>query len=180
MIQEEYRMKKLLILLCALALTGCGGGGGKNSASSSDLIEYPEEMVVTERTSPADLVVYDHDDWGVTLTAEDVTAGGCTIVCAQSGGKNVAELMSGAAFVLEVKDGAGWATYPNLFEEGRVTWTQEGWIIPLGDSVKWQTDWSWLYGELPAGEYRIGKEVMNFRGTGDFDEMPYYAEFVVK
>ena len=46
--------------------------------------------------------------------------------------------------------------------------------------MEWQTDWSWLHGELPAGEYRIGKEVMNFRGTGDFDEMPYYAEFVVK
>jgi len=171
-------MKKLLVLLCALALTGCaaGGEGGKNSASSSDLIEYPKEVVSTERTSPADLNVY--DPWGITMTAEDVTAKGCTIVCTQSGGKDVAELLTGAAFFLEVKDGNSWNTYPTLHEH--VSWTAEGWMIEKDGSVEWATEWDWLYGELPAGEYRVGKDVLNSRAPGDYDELPYYAEFTIK
>jgi hypothetical protein len=40
-------------------------------------------------------------------------------------------------------------------------------------------DWGWLYGALPSGQYRIGKEIMNFRGAGDFDKSMAYAEFTV-
>ena len=43
----------------------------------------------------------------------------------------------------------------------------------------WEIDWNWLYGELPAGKYRIGKEIMDFRGTGDYDTSIYFAEFEI-
>ena len=43
---------------------------------------------------------------------------------------------------------------------------------------RWDVRWDWL-GELPAGEYRIGKKIMNFRGTGDYDEEMVYAEFAI-
>lgn len=36
-----------------------------------------------------------------------------------------------------------------------------------------------LGSELPPGTYRIVKEIMNFRGTGDYDENEYYAEFIL-
>ena len=36
-----------------------------------------------------------------------------------------------------------------------------------------------LYGELPSGSYRLGKSVMDFRDTGDYDQKGYYACFAV-
>ena len=36
-----------------------------------------------------------------------------------------------------------------------------------------------LYGELSPGSYRLGKSVMDFRGTGDYDQRDYYAAFVI-
>ena len=41
-------------------------------------------------------------------------------------------------------------------------------------------NWERLYGELPSGSYRIGKEVMDFRATGDYDTNDYYAYFEIE
>ena len=35
----------------------------------------------------------------------------------------------------------------------------------------------WLTIALPAGRYRLGKSVMDFRGAGDYDQRDYYAVF---
>ena len=43
-----------------------------------------------------------------------------------------------------------------------------------------RTDWEWLYGELESGEYVIYKEVMDFRGTGDYDTKEYSVKFRVE
>ena len=61
-----------------------------------------------------------------------------------------------------------------------VGWTAEAWIIPMNDTVEWEVDWEWLYGSLTEGRYRIGKEIMDFRGTGDYDKEMHYAEFEIK
>ena len=42
-----------------------------------------------------------------------------------------------------------------------------------------EVNWEWLYGKLAPGKYRINKEVMDFRETGDFDEKIYSLEFIV-
>ena len=58
-------------------------------------------------------------------------------------------------------------------------WTQELYLIPMNAQTSEEVDWSWLYGELSPGRYRIGKEVMDFRGASDYDILNYYAEFSV-
>ena len=122
---------------------------------------------------PADAA---QNKWGVTLCAEKVTATGLTIVCRQSGGENVAELQTGSVYALQKREEAGWT---DISAEVDIMWTMEAWIIPRGGSATWDVNWEWLYGELPAGEYRIGKEIMNFRGPGDYDEEVVYAEFTI-
>ena len=67
-----------------------------------------------------------------------------------------------------------------LPQEYELSWTYEAWIIQKEGTTQWDVNWEWLYGELSAGEYRIGKEIMNFRGTGDFDEEIVYAEFIIE
>ena len=64
-------------------------------------------------------------------------------------------------------------------EETEVAWTAEAWIISAEGTTKWDINWEWLYGTLPSGRYRIGKNVMDFRGTGDYDTAMYYAEFEI-
>ena len=61
--------------------------------------------------------------------------------------------------------------------EGDLAWTMEAWLIPLNGEVSWDVDWNWLYGALPDGDYRIGKDVMDWRAPGDSDNQMVYAEF---
>lgn len=49
----------------------------------------------------------------------------------------------------------------------------------MNDEVEWEINWKNLYGELPAGYYRIGKNIKNFRDTIGYDEEVYYASFEV-
>ena len=169
-------MKRMLALMCALLLlTGCSAGGGKENASPSSLTERPI-AVVEGSSSSGDLEI--NDPWGIALTVKEVTPTGLTIVCTQSGGTDVAELNTGSYFVVEQLHGDHWDACTSIIE-GELAWTAEAWMIPMGDSVEWEVDWAWLYGELTAGTYRIGKEIMNFRGPGDFDKETYYAEFTI-
>lgn len=61
--------------------------------------------------------------------------------------------------------------------EHELAWTMEAWAIPSNTETEWEVNWSRLYGELPAGTYRISKSVMDFRDTGDYDTKTYYAGF---
>lgn len=114
--------------------------------------------------------------WGVALTAENVTPTGLTIVCRQSGGENVAELLTGSFYVVQKREGTDWV---DVQTECDVMWTMEAWVIRKGTSTSWEVNWEGLYAKLTAGEYRIGKEIMNSRGPGDYDKEMVYAEFAI-
>lgn len=118
------------------------------------------------------------DKWGVTLTVEKVTPSGAALKCTQHGGEADSELETGSWFIIEKwSKEMGWQEAPCFCEP---CWTEEAWLIAKGDTSEWAVDWAWLYGELPAGKYRIGKEIMDFRGTGDYDKQIYYAEFTIE
>lgn len=149
-------MKKMLVLLLALSLlTAC--------TAQETVEEAPQE-----------------DAWGLTLALE-FTPGGAELVFTQSGGAPAGELMSGSYYVIERREGDAWEKVPfrSELDGENIGWTAEGWMIPMEDTVRYSVDWSFLYGELPAGEYRIGKSVADFCAAGDFEEKMYYAEFAV-
>jgi hypothetical protein len=119
------------------------------------------------------------EDWGITLEAENVTPSGLTIICNQSGGENISELNTGSFYIIQQLEETGYVNIEYLPQEYDVAWTSEAWIIPLNNTIIWDVNWEWLYGKLPVGEYRIGKEIMNFRGPGDFDKEMIYAHFEI-
>ena len=125
---------------------------------------------------PPEFVIF-QEIWGITLIAENITPTGMTIKCTQSGGKPTGELQTGSWYVLEkwTKE-KGWQQAPCFAE---VVWTEEAWMIPAGGICQWEMDWKGLYGVLPSGKYRIGKNIMDFRGSGDYDTALYYAEFEI-
>ena len=126
---------------------------------------------------PSDVVP---NNWGVALSAGNVTAQGLTIVCHQTGGENVAELHTGTYYVLQELENGTWVDVELLPQEYDVAWTSEAWMIEKEGTTTWDINWEWLYGELPAGEYRIGKEITYFRTTGDYDKEMFYTDFVIQ
>ena len=119
------------------------------------------------------------NQWGITLRTGNVTANGLTIVCNHSGGENVAELNTGSYYVIQKLEETSWVDVEYLQQEYELTWTSEAWIIQKEGTTLWDVNWEWLYGKLSAGEYRIGKEITNFRGTGDYDKEMVYAGFII-
>lgn len=119
------------------------------------------------------------DAWGVTLSVKNVTPKGLTIVCTQSGSTPTGELSTGTYYVLERKEADKWIVVADILDGKEVGWDEVAWIISMNGVTEWEVDWEWLYGSLAPGHYRIGKEIMDFRGTGDYDKEMYYAEFVL-
>ena len=117
------------------------------------------------------------ETWGAALSVRDVTPTGLTLICTQSGGAPTGELQTGSPFWLEKYVGGAWEMVPLV--PTCVDWTMEAYLIPMNDSVEWEVNWGYLYGELPAGVYRIGKDIMDFRNAGDYDEREYHAQFTI-
>ena len=159
-------MKKLislvLVVVFLLSPTGCNQDTD-NSEQNTDSIEQKSNAVSNQ--------------WGITLKTENETSTGLTIVCYHSGGKNVFELTTGSYFVIQKFENEVWGDVPPKHD---VVWDTVAWIIQKEGSTTWDVNWEFLYDELPAGQYRIGKEIMNFRGTGDYDKETVYAEFSIE
>lgn len=117
--------------------------------------------------------------WGVTLSAANVLPTGLTLVCQQSGGNPTGALQTGSYYVVEVLQNGIWQKATQLAQEATIGWTMEAWPIHQNTTQQWEVDWAWLYGELPAGTYRIGKEIMDLREAGDFDRSMAYAVFTI-
>lgn len=182
------KKKMALVLMCSSILTmmGCASIAcgvepenltiGRSEAASDEL---PDSDGAKEEESAYGIQTLEVTEWGLTLYAEDVTPEGATIVCTQSGGSPSGELATGSYYVLERAEAGKWEALDNA-QEMEVGWTAEAWIIPMEGTAEMEVDWEWLYGSLPAGHYRIGKEITDFRAAGDFDKEMYYAEFEIE
>lgn len=131
-----------------------------------------------ESGRPTISMVY-NPDWGLTLTASDVTNTGMTLTFTQAGGNPTGErLDSGWYYFLEVLKDGRWTKVSPIVDVN--AWIEEGWTIPLGGEFVIDISWEPLYGELPAGQYRMGKRVLDFRSAGDYDYATFYAEFTIE
>lgn len=137
---------------------------------NGEIVTEPVNKTISELDNP---------NWGITLTAENINPTGLTIKCTQSGGEPTGELQTGSDFVIERFTNEAWEKVDYILDDEMFGWTAEAWIIPMDDICEWEVNWEWLYGTLPEGKYRIGKTIMDFRGSGDFDTATHYAEFEI-
>ena len=116
-------------------------------------------------------------DWGIKLSVKgDVTAEGLTLVISQRGGTYTGELEYGEPYSIERKNGDKWE--PLEYFDGAV-WHDLAYFVEPNTDKEEKLDWRWLYGTLPAGTYRIAKEFMDFRGSGDYDKQTFYVPFKI-
>ena len=119
------------------------------------------------------------DKWGVTLTADYTAGQGLTVRCEQFGGAPTGELQTGPAYTLERNNDGTWEAVETRTGEPLV-WNMLAFMIAKNDITTWDIDLENDYGNLPAGRYRVGKKIDDFRETGDYDSKVYYAEFTVE
>ena len=118
------------------------------------------------------------DEWGISLSAKDVTPTGLTLLIEQKGGHPSGELSTGTWFKLEEKTEDDWlevSTNPLI----DFVWTMEAYMIQKDDVTEFKVDWKWLYGILEPGAYRISKEITDLKVAGVFDKKIYTYEFCI-
>lgn len=114
--------------------------------------------------------------WGITLSAENVTPTGMTLVTTHSGGNFTGELMYESAYDLEVFVRDHWEDVPIIND---IIWSGETFRVVLKGSEQEELNWEHGYGELPPGRYRIVRRFWDYRGDGDYDEAELYTYFVI-
>ncbi len=115
------------------------------------------------------------DKWGLTLTATNVTSTGCTLRFEQFGGTVEGTLQYGNPYTIEKQNEyGGWQDVPYANE---AVWTMPAFIIPRNEITESNLDWSYIYGTLPPGAYRISKKVADFRQGHTYEPELYYAYF---
>lgn len=154
----------VLTLLMVLSLVGC--------AATKDALPPEEELTAqTEKTG--------EPQWGITMEAKDVTPKGMTLVIHQEGGVEVTgEINTGDPYALYRLEGDVWMEVPMIRDD--IAWNAIAYLIPFGGELEQELNWSWMYGDLPAGEYKLVKSFMDFRGTGDYDQASFEVEFVIE
>ena len=153
----------------------------KNSAAESPLTEGLLNAIrltgyYRERNIHPDSIL--QDALNLTLTLEGVTPVGATLVFTQGGSDpQIADLMTGEDYAMQLQGSDGEWTECSIAER---FWNDVAYSIHESAETRFHIDWSHTYGSLSPGYYRIEKQVMNFRGIGDYDRHIYYAEFEIQ
>ncbi len=176
-------MKKIIFALCSMALlfTLVSCGGKKDISDNKKSVEASEknDLVSSENTKKIDeqVLEQEQESWGITMWVSDVTPQGLTLTIAQSGGTFKGELQTGAAYKLSKLENDTWVEVP--YVNGVATWNMPAFNIPTDGEYTSNLDWSSIYGSLSAGKYRVEKEIMNFRETGNFNKKTFSTEFEI-
>ena len=111
---------------------------------------------------------------GVTMEVTHVTDSLVTVVFENDTDK---EIETGDYFWLERRTGNGWEALDPVIDN--YGFSEIAYFVEKDRPLKLEVRYDWLFGKLEPGEYRIVKQVDDFRGTGDFDTYKYRAEFTV-
>lgn len=143
-------------------------------------IDNPDDLIENNIPISRGRMVEDVNILGLELSAKDVTPRGLTLVYTQSDGNITGELQTGSQYLIEEEIDGQWEKVQTIIDEEYVAWTMEAYHIEKNQSTQMNVDWSYLYGELSEGSYRIKKEITDFRGTNNYDNYDYYAYFEIK
>lgn len=163
--KRKIRAAVALLLLLVLCLAGC------TEAATLD----PTEISAKEPLPT--------NEWGVTLTAENVTPTGLTLVCACGDGTEE-RITTNSVFKIYGRQGDVWVPYERTDGEfGYKAWDDTFHEIPAGDAVSLESDWTWLHGQLPAGEYLAMKRFFAddpIRENAETEIFFVYAPFAIE
>lgn len=177
-------MKKYLCLFVCIAISlalleGCGNYGNSNSA-----VETENTVTQTASSKPAEITDWEHTIYetvnnfdGVTITVKEGTASSTSLTVAFENNSS-SQCIYGEYFWLEKKINGSWYQVPIVID-GNYGFNDIGYDLASEEEREWTVDWDWLYGSLNTGKYRIVKDILDFRATGDYDKYYLAAEFTI-
>lgn len=155
-------------------------GTMEEAASSTEEQEANDNAVESaEETGATEGEIYEAKipELGLSLTVTDPSSAGATLIWNQKGGEVTGSLEFSKAYKIEVFDGNNWV---EVVMEDDIAFEDIAMSISKDDTTEYELDWSSVYGELPAGTYRVVMTVNNFRGAGDCDTYTIASEFELK
>ena len=87
------------------------------------------------------------------------------------------ELETGADCDIQVQINEKWYRLEQIYDG---VWEDIAYRVPDGETTIINIDWSYVYGKLPAGAYRIVKKVHDYRTPGDYDTYYLATEFEIR
>lgn len=110
----------------------------------------------------------------MTVDTETVTSEGASFLLLQT---TEHDIRYGDDYFLQVLENEVWRDVPYAIDNWG--FHSIAYNLPKNTPKTLEVNWKWLYGSLPAGEYRLVKEFMDFRGTGDYDKYTITAAFII-
>ena len=113
---------------------------------------------------------------GVTMEAAYLKGSTITVTITNNTDK---EIEAGDDYRLEYFDETtqGWEELDIIIDNA--AFNSIAYIVPKDKPLELEIDYSWFYGELAPGRYRVIKTIVDFRATGDYDQYTYRAEFTI-
>jgi|SRR5690625_26934 len=130
----------------------------------------------TEKLKRSEYIAINNLD-GVTMEVDEQTISPTSLTVIFNNGSDK-ECIYGDPFVLEKLVDDEWYEGSIILEDG-YGFNDIGYELPPNSTSEWAVDWEWLYGKLDVGDYRIIKEVLDFRKPGDYDEYYLAARFTI-
>ncbi len=122
------------------------------------------------------LPIVPYYSWSIAAEASNVTPTGLTLTLRQSGGEATGTLQTGDSFSLQRLEGSAWMPIP---AQNEPIFNSLAYLIPANGEITQNIEWAWLYGTLPPGQYKITKDIMDYRAPGDYDSMTVSADFQI-
>lgn len=140
----------------------------------SELEELEQQIILLDELDDSSLYELNTLD-GVTMQMEKYTSSGGDVEIRNETDK---EITFGEWYEIQVEVNGKWFPLPYIIENA--AFNQPAYNAPKDETVIWEVKWEWLYGKLPKGRYRIIKDMLDFRGTGDYTKYYLAAEFEIK
>lgn len=153
---------EVLMLFCVFGLVGC------TQKTLGEIISFSDEEA---------------PNWGITLSVKNISSTGLTLIVNQSGGALSGDLLTGELYRLAVLSGDNWILVeelPLLEEAATRGWNSIAHVITADESREFDINWEWIFGELPAGTYRLMKEISGFIESENYGTFEYWVDFTVK
>jgi len=142
---------------------------------SNLIIEEPENVLLDEFINGAGETYELNTLDGVTMRMEKYTSTGGDIEIRNETDKKIT---FGDWYELQTEVNGKWISLPYIIDNA--TFHEVAYNAPKDETVIHEVEWDVLYGELPKGRYRIIKDMLDFRGTGDYTKYYLATEFEIK
>ncbi len=139
-----------------------------NALLSSNTASIPDAYVVP--------VLSYINPFGVRLSVSNITPSGLTLTITQSGGIVTGTLQTGLDYKLERLGVDGWRSVEYIAEPIFHSLAK---LIPTDGSMDMDISWQYHFGELPKGQYRLTKNVWDYRGPANFDSVDFTVTFEI-